>query len=134
MGRGKYHASIEMVGSFAGAFGNPQFLPSVYLRVAVLKGQKAPAPAAMTEQLCARFLDSYTAAMGDRLEDEQRLRARVPVYEIISLIPDFVPWLLVMSGLLLLTGILRGVLAVRTRRITRRSAPSAHPAVSAQSD
>lgn len=61
-----------------------QFL--AYLRVAVLKGQKAPSPTAMTEQLCARFLDSYIAAMGDRLEDERRLRARVPVYEIISLL------------------------------------------------
>jgi thiamine kinase-like enzyme len=63
-----------------------QFL--AYLRVAVLKGQKAasPAPAALTEQLCAQFLNTYIAAAGDRLEDEERLRVRVPVYEIISLL------------------------------------------------
>ena len=61
-----------------------QFL--AYLRVAVLKGQKAasPALAAMTEQLCAQFLNAYIAAA--RLEDEERLRMRVPVYEIISLL------------------------------------------------
>jgi CubicO group peptidase (beta-lactamase class C family) len=51
-------------------------------------------------------------------------------YEIISLIPDFVPWLLLMSGLLLLTGILRGVLAVRAGHSARRSAPSARAPVS----
>jgi hypothetical protein len=63
-----------------------QFL--AYLRVAVLQGQKAgsPAPAGMAEQLRARFLDSYIAAVGDRLEDQQRLHARVPVYEIVSLL------------------------------------------------
>jgi Phosphotransferase enzyme family len=63
-----------------------QFL--AYVRVAVLKGQKAttPAVAAMTEQLCSRFLKTYLAAAGERLEDEQRLHRRVPVYEIISLL------------------------------------------------
>jgi Phosphotransferase enzyme family len=63
-----------------------QFL--AYLRVAVLKGQKAAVPtsAALTEQLCTRFLTSYIAAAGEWLEDEAQLRARVPVYEIISLL------------------------------------------------
>ncbi|MFL5803280.1 MAG: phosphotransferase [Roseiflexaceae bacterium] len=61
-----------------------QFL--AYVRVAVLKGQKATTPAALTEQLCTRFLQAYIAAMGDQLEDEQRLRLRVPTYEIISLL------------------------------------------------
>ena len=63
-----------------------QFL--AYVRVAVLKGQKglSPASAAMTEQLCAQFLHDYITAAGEQLEDEERLRLRVPVYEIISLL------------------------------------------------
>jgi Phosphotransferase enzyme family len=63
-----------------------QFL--AYVRVAVLKGKKADstALAAMAEQLCTRFLQTYIAAMGDQLEDADRLRLRVPVYEIISLL------------------------------------------------
>jgi hypothetical protein len=43
-------------------------------------------------------------------------------YEVVSLVPDFVPWLLVMCGLLLLTGILRGILAVRVARTAERPA------------
>jgi hypothetical protein len=62
-----------------------QFL--AYVRVAVRKGQKSGrTPAVLTEQLCAQFIQSYIAAAGDRLEDEERLRMRVPVYEIISLL------------------------------------------------
>jgi hypothetical protein len=62
-----------------------QFL--AYVRVAVRKGQKSGrTPAALTEQLCAHFIQSYIAAVGDRLEDAERLRIRAPAYEIISLL------------------------------------------------
>jgi CubicO group peptidase (beta-lactamase class C family) len=40
-------------------------------------------------------------------------------YEIISLIPDFVPWLLLMCALLLLTGIVRSVLAIKVLKTAR---------------
>jgi thiamine kinase-like enzyme len=62
-----------------------QFL--AYLRVAAHKASKAAAPgqAPVGEQLGARFLATYVAAMGDRLEDAERLRVRVSVYAIISL-------------------------------------------------
>jgi len=52
-------------------------------------------------------------------------------YEIISLVPDFVPWLLVMSGLLLLTGIARSVLAVKVAAAARRPTPVTRATVSA---
>jgi hypothetical protein len=63
-----------------------QFL--AYVRMAVQKGRKsaAPAPAGLTEQLCEQFLQSYIAASGDQLVDAALLRARVPVYELISLL------------------------------------------------
>jgi hypothetical protein len=61
-----------------------QFL--AYVRVAVLKALKAsPAAATLTEQLGEQFIQTYIAA-GDGLEDQQRLRRRVPAYEIISLL------------------------------------------------
>jgi ABC-type multidrug transport system ATPase subunit len=61
-----------------------QFL--AYLRVAAHKAGKASAAASVRlgEQLGARFLDSYIAAAGDRLEDVERLRVRAAVYEIVS--------------------------------------------------
>jgi hypothetical protein len=62
-----------------------QFL--AYLRMAARKGKAgADATAATIERLCAQFLHAYVAAMGKRLEDEERLRLRAPVYEIISLL------------------------------------------------
>lgn len=51
-------------------------------------------------------------------------------YEIISLVPDFVPWLLVVCSLLLLTGIVRGVLAVKVAAAARRPSPVTRAAVS----
>jgi aminoglycoside phosphotransferase (APT) family kinase protein len=63
-----------------------QFL--AYLRVAAHKARResgsTSAPIGM--QLGARFLETYIAAVGDRLEDTERLRVRVPLYEIISLL------------------------------------------------
>ena len=63
-----------------------QFL--AYQRLAILKDQRAesPMPAATTEQLCARFLDTYIAAAGCASAEEQRLRLRVHVYEILMLL------------------------------------------------
>jgi hypothetical protein len=63
-----------------------QFL--AYLRMAGRKGQKSDSPAAsgLSEQLCAQFLQTYVAVAGDQLKDEEQLRMRVPVYEIISLL------------------------------------------------
>ena len=62
-----------------------QFL--AYVRVAVLKARKpTPELAALTEQICAQFVQTYTIAAGERLEDAERLRARASVYEIISLL------------------------------------------------
>jgi phosphotransferase family enzyme len=63
-----------------------QFL--AYLRVATRKAHKrAAAPASDTgAQLGERFLQTYIATTGDRLEDVERLRIRVSVYTIISLL------------------------------------------------
>jgi Ser/Thr protein kinase RdoA (MazF antagonist) len=60
-----------------------QFL--AYLRVAAHKAAGG-GPPPIGEQLGARFLNAYIAATGDQLESEQRLRARVAVYEIVSLL------------------------------------------------
>jgi ABC-type transport system involved in Fe-S cluster assembly fused permease/ATPase subunit/thiamine kinase-like enzyme len=62
-----------------------QFL--AYMRVAAHKARKAAAatPNPIGEQVGARFLDAYIAAAGDHLEDAERLRVRVSVYEIVSL-------------------------------------------------
>ncbi|HEX9441646.1 MAG TPA: phosphotransferase [Roseiflexaceae bacterium] len=62
-----------------------QFL--AYVRVAVRKGRKGDrATATMTENLCAQFIQTYIAVVGDRLEDERRLHLRAQAYEIISLL------------------------------------------------
>lgn len=63
-----------------------QFL--TYLRIAGLKAQKSAPPDInpVVEELGARFLKTYIAAMGDRAADAEQLRARVAVYEIISLL------------------------------------------------
>jgi aminoglycoside phosphotransferase (APT) family kinase protein len=63
-----------------------QFL--AYLRLAVLTAQKTAAGSdgAPGEQLCARFVDTYVAAAGDHLGEAESLRARLSVYEIISLL------------------------------------------------
>jgi len=62
-----------------------QFL--AYQRLAILKDQRPDAPltAAQIETLCARFLDAYVVAAGDRI-DEQRLRTRAALYEILMLL------------------------------------------------
>jgi thiamine kinase-like enzyme len=62
-----------------------QFL--AYVRMAARKGQKSgtSAPSELAEQICAQFLQTYLAAIGDPA-DEQQLRLRVPVYELISLL------------------------------------------------
>jgi Phosphotransferase enzyme family len=63
-----------------------QFL--AYQRLAILKDQRpdAPLPAAATEQLCAVFLDSYRTARGAAIGDEQQLRDRVALYEVLMLL------------------------------------------------
>ena len=63
-----------------------QFL--AYLRVATHKARKAAGGGAapLVEQLGRRFLDAYIAAAGDRLEDEERMRVRVSVYAVVSLL------------------------------------------------
>jgi energy-coupling factor transporter ATP-binding protein EcfA2/thiamine kinase-like enzyme len=62
-----------------------QFL--AYLRVIARKVGKASASnhAPIGEQLGARFLKTYIAAAGERLEDAERLRVRTSIYEIVSL-------------------------------------------------
>ena len=63
-----------------------QFL--AYLRVAIQKTQSSAVsvPTAIAEQLCEHFLSTYIAAAGDQLEDAERLRIRVAVYEAVSLL------------------------------------------------
>jgi hypothetical protein len=58
-----------------------QFL--AYLRVVAWKAHKT---SALAELLCARFLATYLARTGGRLDDAERLRARVGVYEAVSLL------------------------------------------------
>lgn len=62
-----------------------QFL--AYMRVAAHKAGRAAAPDTkpIGEQLGEHFLSSYITAMGARIEDSDRLRIRVSVYQIISL-------------------------------------------------
>jgi thiamine kinase-like enzyme len=62
-----------------------QFL--AYLRVAAHKAHKASASGATAigDQLADRFLDAYSAAMGDRVEDQEWLKVRVSIYKIVSL-------------------------------------------------
>lgn len=63
-----------------------QFL--AYVRMAGRKSQPGGAsqPTSVTEELCAQFLQDYSAAVGTRSMDEEWLRLRVPVYEMISLL------------------------------------------------
>ena len=63
-----------------------QFL--AYLRVATHKAQKLTASVQtdLGAQLGEQFLQTYIAAMGDQIEDAERLRVRVSVYEVVSLI------------------------------------------------
>jgi aminoglycoside phosphotransferase (APT) family kinase protein len=62
-----------------------QFL--AYLRVAAHKARKAASSGAapIGEQLGEQFLSAYIAAAGEELEDEERLRIRASVYEVVSL-------------------------------------------------
>jgi ABC-type multidrug transport system fused ATPase/permease subunit len=59
-----------------------------YLRVAGFKAQKLAdgAPNTLVEELSERFLTNYIGAMGDRVEDVERLRVRVAIYQMISLL------------------------------------------------
>jgi thiamine kinase-like enzyme len=63
-----------------------QFL--AYQRLAIRKDGRpdAPLPPEMIERLCGLFLDTYIETSGSRIEDEQLLRSRVAVYELISLL------------------------------------------------
>ena len=63
-----------------------QFL--AYLRVADFKAQQVAGKDSNTliNQLCERFMSSYLVAMGDRVEDVERLRVRVAIYQMISLL------------------------------------------------
>jgi hypothetical protein len=61
-----------------------QFL--AYLRVADKKKEQTDASTELVAQLGERFLEAYIAAAGDRIEDVDRLRVRVMVYKIISLL------------------------------------------------
>jgi thiamine kinase-like enzyme len=62
-----------------------QFL--AYLRAAAYKAGKTATSGARSvgEQLGEQFLDAYMAAAGDQIEDAERLRIRVSVYEVVSL-------------------------------------------------
>lgn len=59
-----------------------------YLRLAVSKarGPAMHSDGDAADELCARFLNAYVAAASDGLRDGARLRARVPAYEVISLL------------------------------------------------
>jgi ABC-type multidrug transport system fused ATPase/permease subunit len=61
-----------------------QFL--AYLRVADKKKEQTDASRELVAQLGERFLAAYLAAAGDSVEDADRLRVRVSVYTIISLL------------------------------------------------
>ena len=62
-----------------------QFL--AYLRAAAHKARKAATPGTtpIGVQLGEHFLDAYIAAAGEQIEDAERLRIRVSVYEVVSL-------------------------------------------------
>ena len=59
-----------------------------YLRIVAQKTQHMAsfAPSAITDQLCAHFLEGYRAAAGDALLDAERLRVRVSIYEALILL------------------------------------------------
>jgi thiamine kinase-like enzyme len=59
-----------------------------YVRVAGYKAQKLAdgAPNTLVEELSERFMTNYLGAMGDRVEDVERLRVRVAIYQMVSLL------------------------------------------------
>jgi thiamine kinase-like enzyme len=59
-----------------------------YQRLAIRKDQNpaSPMPAEEVDRLCALFLDSYITASGSRIVNEEVLRSRVSVYELVSLL------------------------------------------------
>ncbi|MDQ2998919.1 MAG: phosphotransferase, partial [Chloroflexota bacterium] len=59
-----------------------------YLQVAGLKAAKLAdgAPNTLVEQLSERFMTTYLAAMGERVDEIGRLRVRVAIYQMISLL------------------------------------------------
>jgi hypothetical protein len=62
------------------------FLAYLRLSIAKARGSASSLHDDLADQLSARFLDAYVAAASDGLRDEARLRARVPAYEVISLV------------------------------------------------
>jgi ABC-type multidrug transport system fused ATPase/permease subunit len=56
------------------------------LKLASLAIQKSPATHARADELCDRFLRMYMVSMGNRLEDPERLRARVAVHQVFCLL------------------------------------------------
>jgi hypothetical protein len=61
-----------------------QFL--AYLRVADKKKEQTDASGELVAEISERFMAAYLAAAGDRVEDIDRLRVRISVYKIISLL------------------------------------------------
>jgi hypothetical protein len=61
-----------------------QFL--AYLLVADKKKEQTDTSAELVAEIGERFMDAYLAAAGDRVEDVDRLRVRISVYKIISLL------------------------------------------------
>jgi aminoglycoside phosphotransferase (APT) family kinase protein len=57
-----------------------------YLRTQIHKEQTQTTPTGLGEKVCAQFIRAYASAAGYRSEDEQRLHARVDIYEAISLL------------------------------------------------
>jgi len=59
-----------------------------YLRVAGLKAEKLAdgGPNTLVEQLSERFMTTYLATMGEQVEEVGRLRVRVAIYQMISLL------------------------------------------------
>jgi aminoglycoside phosphotransferase (APT) family kinase protein len=64
-----------------------QFL--AYVRIAGYRARQLAnrtSDTPLVEELCERFLTTYLAAMGARVEDVERLRVRVAVYQVLSLL------------------------------------------------
>jgi thiamine kinase-like enzyme len=59
-----------------------------YLKVAGFKAQKVAGSdsRALVGELSDRFMSTYLAAMGGRMQDAERLRVRVAIYQIVSLL------------------------------------------------
>jgi hypothetical protein len=84
------------------------------LRIVAQKTHRlaAFAPSAITDQLCAHFLEGYLAAAGDTVADAERLRVRVSIYEAVTLLRAVVH-----SWQILKTSRIEHVIAVLEERI-----------------